>query len=149
MDADHQKFVHPDPARLEKQIDSDHASTAPSLRHADIPPGRAPQAISTHRKFLSEEEALQHARENPDDEAPVYLTYSFNDGDNPRNWPKWKKWYITCFVSMLNVLTYVTSTAIYIRDLTAVLITGEEQLPLCWWVQLGEGTAHIQLRCVL
>lgn len=107
MEADHQKNEHSDPARLEKEIDSDRVSTAPSLRHADVPSERAPKAIFTHRKFLSEEEALQHARENPNDEAPVYLTYSFNDGDNPRNWPKWKKWYITCFVSMLNVLTYV------------------------------------------
>lgn len=107
MEADHQRNEHLDPAKLEKQIDSDRASTAPSLRHADAPSGRAPQAIFTHQKFLSEEEALQHARENPNDKAPVYLTYSFNDRDNPRNWPRWKKWYITCFVSMLNVLTYV------------------------------------------
>lgn len=149
MEADRQTLEHSDPARLEKQIDSDRASTAPSLRHTDAPPGRAPQAISTHRKFLSEEEALQHARENPDDEAPVYLTYSFNDGDNPRNWPKWKKWYITCFVSMLNVLTYVASNPIKIRGLTDVLITGDKQVPLCRWVQLGQGTAHVQLRCVL
>lgn len=149
MEADHQRLEHSDPATLEKQIDSDRASTAPSLRHTDAPPGRVSQAISTHRKFLSEEEALQHARENPDDEAPVYLTYSFNDGDNPRNWPKWKKWYITCFVSMLNVLTFVTSNAIHIRGLTDVLTTSDEQVSLCRWVQLGQGTAHVQLRCVV
>lgn len=110
MEADHQRPEHSDPGRLEKQIDSDRASTAPSLRHADAPAGRArtaPPATSTHRRFLSEEEALQHSRESPNEDAPVYLTYSINDVDNPRNWPKWKKWYITCFVSMLNVLTYV------------------------------------------
>lgn len=149
MEADHQRLELSDPATLEKQIDSDRASTAPSIRHADAPPGRAPQAISTHRKFLSEEEALQHARENPDDEAPVYLAYSFNDGDNPRNWPKWRKWYITCFVSMLNVLTYVAFIPKYDGGLTHMLITVDKQLPLCGWVQLGQGTAHVQLRCVL
>lgn len=107
MEADHQRNEQSDPAKLEKQIDSDRVSTGPSLRHTDAPSETAPRAISNHRKFLSEEEALQHARDNPNDEAPVSLTYSFNDRDNPRNWPKWKKWYITCFVSMLNVLTYV------------------------------------------
>lgn len=109
MDANHQRVEHSDPARLEKEVDSEHASTAPSLRHADAPSGSPPQTLATGRKFLSEEEALQHARQNPDDDAPIYLTYSFTDRDNPRNWPKWKKWYITCFVSMLNVLTYVAS----------------------------------------
>jgi hypothetical protein len=108
MEAGHQKSGHSDPARLEKQIDTDRASTAPSLRHTDPPSGGAHQTISHDPNFLSEEEALQHARVHPDDEQPVYLIYSFTDRDNPRNWPRWKKWYITCFVSMLNVLTYVT-----------------------------------------
>ena len=107
MGADHQKLEHLDPAKLEKRIESDRTSTAPSLRHTDGPPGEARQTISHNRNFSSEEEALQHAREYPDDEQPVYLTYAFNDKDNPRNWPRWRKWYITCFVSMLNVLTYV------------------------------------------
>lgn len=115
MEADHHRLDCADPARLEKQLDSDRASTAPSLRHSDAPPGGAQDAIAYDRKFLSEEEALQHARQHPDDEQPVYLTYSFNDRDNPRNWPKWKKWYITCFVSMLNVLTYVASPTEYAR----------------------------------
>ncbi|KAH8755703.1 major facilitator superfamily domain-containing protein [Diaporthe sp. PMI_573] len=70
----------------------------------EIPSSRA-LTISHDPNFLSEEEALQHARVHPDDEQPVYLIYSFTDRDNPRNWPRWKKWYITCFVSMLNVLT--------------------------------------------
>lgn len=115
MEADHQKPGHSDPARLEKQIDSDRTWTAPSLRHTDPPSGGAHQTIYHHRNFLSEEEALQHAREHPDDEQPVYLTYSFNDRDNPRNWPRWRKWYITCFVSMLNVLTYVALSMILLR----------------------------------
>lgn len=110
MDADHQRLDDSDPGRLEKQVDSDRVSTGPSLRHTDAPSGGAQQAVHNERNLLSEEEALQHAREHPDDDRPVYLTYSFNDKDNPRNWQKWKKWYITCFVSMLNVLTYVAST---------------------------------------
>lgn len=104
----HQGLDNSDPARLEKQIDSDRASTAPSLLHADSPSGGIHGSTPDDRNFLSEEQALQHAREYPNDEQPIYLTYSFNDRDNPRNWPKWKKWYITCLVSMLNVLTYVT-----------------------------------------
>lgn len=149
MDVDHQRNEQPDPAKLEKQIDSDRVSTAPSLRHTDTPSERAPQATSNHRKFLSEEEALQHARDSPNDEAPIYLTYSFNDRDNPRNWPKWKKWYITCFVSMLNVLTYVASFPSVYQAVRDPLITRHEQLSLRWWLQLGKRTAHVLLRCLL
>lgn len=149
MEADRPRPEHPDPARLEKQIDSDRASTAPSLRHADVPPGSAPPATSTHRRYLSEEEALQHSRESPNDEEPVYLTYSFNDEDNPRNWPKWKKWYITCFVSMLNVLTYVASVPDNLSGVAYVLTVGDCQLSLRRRVQLGQGAAHVQLRCLL
>lgn len=127
MEADRQKPGHSDPARLEKQIESDRTSNAPSLRHTNPLSGEARQPISHDRKFLSEEEALQHAREHPDDEQPIYLTYSFNDNDNPRNWPRWRKWYITCFVSMLNVLTYVTLLTTSQPDLLTVTY---EQLPL-------------------
>lgn len=55
--------------------------------------------------LLSEEQALAKARSCPDDALPILITYAFDDHDNPRNWPKWRKWYITCLVSMLNVFT--------------------------------------------
>lgn len=57
--------------------------------------------------LLSEEQALARARSNPNDALPILIKYAVNDPDNPRNWPKWRKWYITCVVSMLNVFTYV------------------------------------------
>lgn len=56
---------------------------------------------------LSEEQALAKARSNPNDALPIIITYAFDDRDNPRHWPKWRKWHITCLVSMLNVFTYV------------------------------------------
>jgi hypothetical protein len=55
---------------------------------------------------LSEDRALAKARSSPKDALPILITYGVNDGDNPRNWPRWRKWYITCLVSMLNVFTY-------------------------------------------
>ncbi|KAJ5223245.1 hypothetical protein N7468_007787 [Penicillium chermesinum] len=54
---------------------------------------------------LSDEQALAKARESPHEALPILITYGFNDRDNPRNWPKARKWYITCFVSLLNVVT--------------------------------------------
>jgi hypothetical protein len=57
--------------------------------------------------LLSEEQALAKARSKPNDALPILITYGLNDPDNPRNWPKWRKWYITIVVSMLNVFTYV------------------------------------------
>lgn len=56
---------------------------------------------------LSEEEALAQSRADPEGMLPIYLTFAPDDRDNPRNWAKWRKWYITCFASMLNVVTYV------------------------------------------
>ncbi|KAJ5919503.1 hypothetical protein N7454_009338 [Penicillium verhagenii] len=57
--------------------------------------------------ILTEEEAFAKARASPNDAFPILLTYAIDDHDNPRNWPKWRKWYISIFVSMLNVFTYV------------------------------------------
>lgn len=62
--------------------------------------------------LLTEDEAFAKARVSPDQALPIFLTYSFHDKDNPRNWPKWRKWYITFFVSMLNVVTYVPSLSL-------------------------------------
>lgn len=58
---------------------------------------------------VSEDQAFAKARSCPDEAVPMHIIYSADDRDNPRNWPKWRKWYITCMVSMLNVVTYVLS----------------------------------------
>ncbi|KAI9039329.1 MFS transporter [Aspergillus affinis] len=54
---------------------------------------------------VSEEEALSHARARPNNALPLLLTFGDGDRDNPRAWSKARKWYITLFVSMLNVVT--------------------------------------------
>lgn len=61
-----------------------------------------------HKLVLTDDEALERARRNPQDTTPIYIVYSDNDKDNPRNWPKWKRWYITLFVNSLNILTCST-----------------------------------------
>lgn len=55
---------------------------------------------------LSEEQALAKARARPNEALPLHITFSAGDKDNPRNWPKWRKWYITAMASWLNVVTY-------------------------------------------
>lgn len=128
-----------DPASLEKQIDSEHASTAPSPRHAHAVPGGERPAVSLDLHLLPEEEAIQLARQFRHHELPIVVTFPPNDKDNPRSWPAWRKWYITCFVSMLNVLTYVGSMHHSIIDcLTEV----NEQVPLCRRLQLWQAAAH-------
>ncbi|KAH7059042.1 major facilitator superfamily domain-containing protein [Macrophomina phaseolina] len=57
------------------------------------------------KREAEREQALNRAKELPNATEPIYLTYAHGDKDNPRNWPNWKRWYITCFASMLNVLT--------------------------------------------
>lgn len=44
--------------------------------------------------FLSEEEALKKAREDPDSTCPIYVTFGRDDVSNPRNFAAWKKWYV-------------------------------------------------------
>lgn len=62
--------------------------------------------------IVPEDRALALARANPNEALPILVTYGFNDKDNPRCWPKWKKWWISFFVSMLNVITYVPATSV-------------------------------------
>ncbi|KAJ5524000.1 hypothetical protein N7494_010650 [Penicillium frequentans] len=54
---------------------------------------------------MNEEQAFAKARANPNEALPILVTYSSDDHDNPRNWSKLRKWYISIFVSMLNVFT--------------------------------------------
>lgn len=54
---------------------------------------------------LTEDEALDRARKFPKDKEPIYLCYSTTDRDNPRNWSKGKRWWVTCLVCWFNVLT--------------------------------------------
>lgn len=109
MDIRQSRTAQSAPAPLEKELDSDLSSGLTSFQHIQDTsprPGATDDTALDGRIFLSEEEALYRTRQFPDEEQPIYLAYSSDDKDNPRNWPRWKKWYITCFVSMLNVLTY-------------------------------------------
>ncbi|KAL4881872.1 polyamine transporter [Aspergillus karnatakaensis] len=67
------------------------------------------EEVSGHKDnlslFVSEEEALTRARNSPNEALPLTITFAPYDRDNPRHWGYWRKWYITCFVSMLNVIT--------------------------------------------
>ena len=93
-----QAIEREDPALAEKKVGSgpssiDHTPSPAEIEHAD------------GRVIVSEEEAYARARSTPEDERPIYVVFAPDDRDNPRNWGKAKKWYITCFVSFLNVMT--------------------------------------------
>ena len=87
--------IHNDPADAEKMIESEQSSNidSPWANHAD------PRVVCTA------DEAYEIARKNPSDSRLLYIIFSPGDKDNPRNWSKMKKWYITCFASMLNVFS--------------------------------------------
>lgn len=95
--------TRPDLARLEKELDSDPSSRPTSIHH--VADANSQASATNGRIFLSQEQALERARRCQDEDVPIYLAYATHDKDNPRNWPRWKKWYITCFVSILNILT--------------------------------------------
>ncbi|KAG9950859.1 MFS general substrate transporter, partial [Aureobasidium melanogenum] len=92
-----QAIEREDPAEIEKKIDSERSSTS----------GRTPSEIENihSRLWLSEDEAYAHAKAHPDETREIFITFAPDDKDNPRNWSKAKRWYITCFASSLNVLT--------------------------------------------
>ncbi|KAI0157711.1 major facilitator superfamily domain-containing protein [Xylariaceae sp. FL1272] len=62
-------------------------------------------ALGDGKLLLTEEEAWERARRQPNTTLPIFLIFSPDDRDNPRNWPAWKRWYICCFANLLNVLT--------------------------------------------
>ena len=49
------------------------------------------------RLALSGEEALAPFRTDPQGMLPIYLTFTPDDRDNPRNGGEMEKWYITCY----------------------------------------------------
>lgn len=92
-----QAIEREDPSEIEKKIDSERSSTS----------GRTRSEIENihQRLWLSEDEAYQHAKAHPDETREIFITFAPDDKDNPRNWSKRRKWYITFFASSLNVLT--------------------------------------------
>jgi len=92
-----QAIEREDPAEVEKKIDSEKSSIS----------GRSPSEIEdvNSRLWLSEDEAYHEAKTHPEGTREIFITFSHDDKDNPRNYSKAKKWYITCFASSLNVLT--------------------------------------------
>lgn len=93
-----QAIEREDPNEVEKKIQSENSSVLNSPSPARIENADA-------RVWLDEDETLLKARNNADVDQPIYVTFGLNDRDNPRNWSKAKKWYITCFVSSLNIIT--------------------------------------------
>lgn len=88
---------HYDPAEAEKKLEAeDFSSGTASPVHQEHADGRL---------WLTEDQAYARALLHPNDTRPVYIIYAPDDKDNPRNWSMAKKWYITCFVSWLNVMT--------------------------------------------
>lgn len=63
-------------------------------------------------QVVSEEEALARARRAPEEALPLCIVFGPGDPDNPRCWARWRKWYITCVVSMLNVVTCLCAGSI-------------------------------------
>jgi hypothetical protein len=93
-----------------------HSSTLREPSSEDANLNAKPVDKVSSRLALSETEALAYARNQPKEQLPIYLTLAPNDRDNPRNWPKWRKWYITVFVSTLNVLTCLVCRLNLIRS---------------------------------
>ncbi|KAF1989720.1 polyamine transporter [Aulographum hederae CBS 113979] len=67
--------------------------------------GTRKSARNSKESESTEEDALARAKACPNEALDIRLVYAPNDHDNPRNWPKLRRWYISIFVSWLNILT--------------------------------------------
>ncbi|KAL4781126.1 major facilitator superfamily domain-containing protein [Aspergillus varians] len=63
------------------------------------------EGFSDASLVVSEQEALARARSSPGEALPLCITFGPGDRDYPRCWGYWRKWYITWFVCMLNIIT--------------------------------------------
>lgn len=97
--------IHPDHASVSEKLDE---SRKPSLSPRDdertAQLERGPTTLAGGL-LLNEDEALTKARSGSTPDIPIYVTFAKDDPENPRNFPRFKKWYITCFASWLNVIT--------------------------------------------
>lgn len=95
------------PLDSEKQTESSSGRTSNTHPKSGDDPGPIENGAvhDEGRLILTEDEAIERARRLPQDEEPIYLCYSVDDKDNPRNWSTAKRWYVTCLVCWLNVLT--------------------------------------------
>lgn len=88
----------PDNAQLEFGTDTEKVAS-------DAVAGFDTAEVHDGKLYLSEEEAYLRALSKPNDKRPMYIIYAPGEIDNPRNWAKWKKWYITIIASLANVIT--------------------------------------------
>lgn len=79
-----------------------HESAPPTLPGIDVDIEKT--ASGDNRITLPEDAAFEHSRTFPEDRTQLRLCFSANDPDNPRNWSRAKKWYITLFVCWMNFL---------------------------------------------
>ncbi|CAN8103430.1 unnamed protein product [Discula destructiva] len=82
---------------------------------------------------LTEADALERARRLTEDDEPIYLCYSVDDADNPRNWSTTRKWYVTCLVCWFNVLTCFCAGGISSasEDIASTFGVSDEVTTLC------------------
>ncbi|KAF2165945.1 hypothetical protein M409DRAFT_66886 [Zasmidium cellare ATCC 36951] len=59
----------------------------------------------SHALVLTETEAAEHFRKNPELSTAIHIRFADDDPSNPRNWPSWRKWYVLSLCCFLNFLT--------------------------------------------
>lgn len=72
----------------------------------------------SHALVLTETEAAEHFRKNPELSTAIHIRFADDDPTNPRNWPSWRKWYVLslcCFLNFLTVSLHPVSADILAR----------------------------------
>jgi len=71
-----------------------HESGAGSLNNAsgDESPVRLEEG-KDEVFWLDEDETIARVKAFPNESNPIFLTWKRDDPSNPRQWPKWKRWY--------------------------------------------------------
>ncbi|KAK4496830.1 hypothetical protein PRZ48_012814 [Zasmidium cellare] len=81
----------------------DEESPSPASR--DTTSDRLEEGPPAEPILCNEEEAFARIRAEADSPVPICITFSHNDPENPRHFPRWKKWYIVGLVSYFNLIS--------------------------------------------
>lgn len=77
---------------------------------------------------------------------PVYVEEldwnSFDNKDSPQNWPKWKKWYVTCSVALI-CLCITLGSSLYVAGVSELVEALEHHSTLYFWLNVLFGWISI------
>lgn len=121
-----------------EKVDGSHGASTPS----DVPSSDQIEdnKSENYALVLTETEAAQHFRQNPESSTPIHIGFADDDPTNPRHWPSWRKWYVLSLCCFLNFLT--VSLPCPNRHSCEIMLLNNDVVSLRWWIFIRSGRHH-------